>query len=220
MSHVYKKYYDISRYTIWGDPVEEGAKSSRMIVSLRDGNPRLVVSTGTGTGVESMITFPSDMATMTTIFSMLKDIALNKEPGHKEIVESLTNVYVNDKPTKDKRVVSTLYVGKSKEGVMYLSVVAESRPKLVFKFIPSNYHIFKDGSGNKIPDSVISTRLAVAFADTMLDAVANIMIQYTNEEYTESPRGNASIKQPDNKNVKTNTLDSKGILQDLEALDL
>lgn len=216
MSHVFKKYYDVSKYVIWGDPVEEGGKRSRMILSFRDGNPRMVVYTG-GMGAESIINFPADMATLTSIMSTFKEIAQKKEPGYKEIIESLTTVYKDDKPTNEKRVLSKLYIGKSKEGIMYMSLVSENRPKLIFTFIPSLYHVFRDGDGNKIPDAVMSCRLAVAFADTMLDAIATVMIQYTNEEYTEVPR-KTSLKQDQPKNlVQTG---DKDILKDLESLDL
>ena len=140
-----KTYYDISKLVIWGDDSsdgENGNKRPRMVFSFRDGNPRITVYTGI-TGQNGVISFPSDYPTMVAIVNILKDVIVS-EPGNKFSISSLTNVYENNKPTKEKKIVSTLYIGKSKDGLIYFSVIAENKPKLVFTIKPSPFHVFKD----------------------------------------------------------------------------
>lgn len=183
MSNLVKTYYDLSKLVIWGDDSAEGdQKRPRLVFGFRDGNPRITVYTGV-TGQNGIIAFPSDYPTMVAVMNMLKDVIAGA-PGTKFSIESLGAVYENNKPTKDKRVVATLYIGKSKDGIIYFSVMAESKPKLVFSIKPSPFHVFRDGDKNVIPDSVMSCKLASGIADLVLDIIGSILQAYTAEEYS------------------------------------
>lgn len=193
MSNFHKKFYDVARLNIWGDTQGDDNKTRpRMVFSFRDGNPRFTVYAG-GTGIENMITFPSDPATMVGVMWMIKDI-IKGPPGEKFIVDSLGAVYKDNKPTNEKRTVGSLYVGKSKEGLIYFSVIADGKPKHVFTIKPSPYHVFRDGNKNTLPDAKISEYLASGLVDTMLNIIGNVMIQYTNEEYNDGARKQGVIK--------------------------
>ena len=192
-SNLVKTYYDINRLVIWQDDVsEENGKKARMVFGFRDGNPRITVYTG-NTGAESIISFPADIPHMVTIMNYIKDIAV-AEPGKKISVESKTSVYENNKPTTEKKVVSTLYIGKSKEGLVYLSVISENKPKYIFTIKTSPYHTFRDNEKNPIPESMISQRMAIGIADLMLNTISNILVQYTNDEYKTGARKLGQIK--------------------------
>jgi hypothetical protein len=215
MSNLVKTYYDIGKLVIWGDEAPEGdqQKRSRLVFGFRDGNPRITVYTGV-TGQNGIITFPSDYPTMIACMHMLKDVIAGA-PGTKFAVESLGTVYENNKPTKDKRVVGTLYFGKSKDGIIYISVMAESKPKLVFSIKPSPFHIFRDGDKNPIPDSVMSAKLANGIADLVIDTIGGILQAYTAEEYT-TVRKPAPIKAgPNTAAGSAKTVDIAGDLDDL-----
>lgn len=182
MSVLVNKFYDISKFVIWGDETIEGTdKKPKLVFSFRDGNPRLTVYTGVQ-GKEGVISFPSDYATMVGIITLLKDV-INSEPGTKVSIDALTNIYENDKPTNEKKVLSTLYIGKSKEGLIYFSILMENKPKLVFTIKPSPYHIFRDGDKNFIPDSVISMKIASGIADFILNIISNVIVNYSDDEY-------------------------------------
>lgn len=183
MSKLYKKYYDVSKLVIWGEgDVDGDNKRPRLVFGFRDGNPRFIVYTGLQ-GREGVINFPCDYIHMTATMNFLKDIIAGP-PGEKIMVDSLRAVYENDKPTKEKQVTSTLHVGKSKDGIIYFSLISEGRPKIVFPVKMSPYHSFRDTSKNAIPDAVISQKLALGLADMILNIVANSIIAYTNEEYS------------------------------------
>ena len=192
MSKTYQTYYDVSRFVLWADNPDDEGKRARFVLSFRDGNPRFVVYTG-GTGKDSVINFPMDIPTLTASMNYLKDIA-NGPEGAQTSVESLTTVYENDKPTKQKKLLSTLRMGKSKDGIVYLSILSEGRPKIVFPIKPSPYHVFRDANKEVLPEASVSKNLTVGVANLVLDAVARIMVDYTNEEYDGGTRKPTPLK--------------------------
>ena len=180
-----KTYYDISRFVIWGD--EDSGTKSRMVFSFRDGNPRITVYIPT-TSQTTVVSFPCDTVNMVSILNYIKEAA-NSEPGYKVSVDSLTSVYEDNKPTKDKKLVSTLHIGKSMEGLVYLSVIAPDKPKVVFTIKPSEYHVFRDKDKQNISVGEVSKRMAIGIADLMLNIIADILVKYTEEEYRTQANG-------------------------------
>lgn len=217
MSKLIKTYYDINKLVIWGDENTDGDQQKRpkLVFSFRDGNPRITVYTGVN-GQNGVISFPSDYPTMVACMNLLKDVC-KSPPGTKFSVASLTTVYENDKPTKDKRLVSTLYIGKSKEGIVYISVIAESKPKLVFSIKPSPFHAFYDSDKNPIPDSVMSEKIASGIADLVLNIISGVLQAYTEEEYN-TLRKPTPIKSASNLTANNENLEN--MTGSLEELDL
>lgn len=214
MSNLIKTYYDLSKLVIWGDDLaEEDQKRPRLVFGFRDGNPRITVYTG-ATGSNGVIAFPSDYPTMVACMNMLKDV-IASEPGTKFSIESLSTVYENNKPTKEKRVISTLYIGKSKEGIIYFSVITEGKPKLVFSIKPSPFHIFRDADKNIIPDSEMSCKLAKGIADIVLDVISGILQAYTAEEYA-TVRKPTPIKSQQENQSQSKIVEISGDLDDLD----
>lgn len=213
MSNLVKTYYDIGKLVIWGDDAGEGdQKRPRLVFGFRDGNPRITVYTGV-TGPNGVIAFPSDYTTMVSCMHMLKDVIAG-EPGKKFSVDSLATVYENNKPTKEKRVAATLYMGKSKDGIIYFSVLTENKPKLVFSIKPSPFHVFRDGDKNVIPDSVMSCKMASGLADLVIDIIGGILQAYTAEEYS-TVRKPAPIKSQQGQSNQSQTAAIAGDLDDL-----
>jgi len=218
MSKLLKKYYDVSKLVIWGEggPDADNAKRPRLVFSFRDGNPRFTVYTGL-TGKESVIAFPCDYIHMTATMNFLKDIIAGP-PGEKIMVDSLGPVYENNKPTNDKQVKATLHAGKSKEGIIYFSVISEGRPKIVFPIKTSPFHVFRDSNKNVIPESIVSAKMALGMVDLILDIIGTSIVNYTNEEYSNGkkqgstdPQGNFQAKE---------ATSNKELIQDLDDLAL
>ena len=178
-----KTYYDVSRFVLWGDNEPEGdTKRSRLVFGFRDGNPRITVYTGIS-GPGGVIAFPSDYPTMVGIINILKDV-VKAAPGAKFSIDSLTSVYENNKPTTEKKVVSSLYIGKSKEGLVYFSVISEGKPKLLFTIKASPFHAFRDSDKNIVSADVVSCKIANGIADLILNIISSVIVNYTSEEYT------------------------------------
>lgn len=209
---LHQTYYDIDKFVIWGNPVNEGERKPRLTFGFRDGNPRITVHTG-GEGNESMITFPCDVPHFAAILIRIEELAnLRVIADDKFFVESLTNDYKDNQPTGGKKVVSTLAVGKTKEGVIYLAVLAESRPTLIFPIKPSEFHTFKDKDKMVIDDHETSRFLTLGITRVLLSAISHYLVQYSNERY------DAGSKKPTP--IKKNTTQSKAATQpDFDALD-
>jgi hypothetical protein len=207
-------YFDVAKIHIWGDG-EDSKSKPRMVFGFRDGNPRITVYTGQ-TGPESVISFPADVPTMVMVLTYMKDIA-KAPPGAKVIIESLTLVYQDNKPTQEKKVVSTLYVGKSKDGLVYLSVITEGKPKLIFTIKSSPFHTFRDGDKNVLDGAKVSETMAIGIADIMLNAISQTVLQYSHDEYNTGVRTQTSV----GKRNDTNSNAGKGpVLQDLDEISL
>lgn len=222
MGNLVKTYADVSKLVVWGDSdsTDDNSRKSRLILSFRDGNPRFVVYTGK-TGVEGIINFPSDFPTMVGVINLLKDVAKGA-PGEKYAVDSSTMVYANDKPTNEKRVVSTLYIGKSKEGLVYFSVISEGKPKLVFTIKTSPFHSFRDSNKAQVPESVISEKITLGLCDLILDILSRVIVDYTYEEYTGGKKQTV-IKGDTRSSGSTNSATSqvsKDISSDIDDLGL
>ena len=217
MNQLVNTYYDVSKLVVWGDVSSEGsdAKRPRLVFSFRDGNPRITVYTGIS-GPSGVISFPSDYPTMVGVINVLKDV-IKSPAGTKFSIDSLTLVYQDNKPTTEKKVVATLHIGKSKEGLVYFSVTSEDKPKLVFTIKPSPFHAFRDAEKNIVSNDLISCKIASGLADLILNIISAIIVNYTNEEYT-GARKPVQIK--GKQQSSSATVDTAGMVQDLDDLNL
>lgn len=220
MSNLINKYFDLAKIVLWSDAPDAESKRARLIFNFRDGNPRITVYTG-AVGPEGVISYPCEVPTMVAILNLMKDVA-KAEPGVKYSIDSLTTVYQDNRPTNEKRVVSTLYVGKSKEGLVYLSVITEGRPKLVFTIAASQYHTFRDGDKNLLPSTKVSEMLTMGIADTMLNVIAHAVMQYSSDEYTAGIRKASLVKQVNGQPVQQTPQSAANIdvLKELEDIGL
>lgn len=191
----YQTFYDISRFVLWAENpnTEEATRRASLRLSFRDGNPRFTVNTGVN-GRDGMINFPMDVPHLVSIMSILKDVA-NGPSNSQFHIDSLAPVYVNDKPSQETTVVGVLHIGKTASGVVYLSVTADGKPKIVFPIRQSKFHVFRDQNKATVTDDIVSKHMALGIADMILNLVSNFMLQYTREEYTSSDRKPYAIGQ-------------------------
>ncbi len=187
----YKTYYDIAKLVIWGEQ-GDNTKRPRMIFSFRDGNPRVIVYTGE-TGPAAVLTFGAEHLTFGALLETINDV-IKAEPGTKFQIDGLTQVYEDNKPTDQLKILSSVFVGKSREGIIYFSVLMEGKPKLVFSLKPSVYHKFYDGSKNLLQDSDVSIRMATSLVKYLYGVLTTVLVDYTNEEYENGQRKPAPIK--------------------------
>lgn len=214
----YKTYYDVARLVIWGEQ-GENSRRPRMVFGFRDGNPRVIVYTGE-TGPAAVLTFGAEHLTFGTFLETVNAV-ISAEPGTKFQIDGLSPIWEDNKPTDQLKLLSSLFVGKSREGVIYFSVLMEGKPKLVFSLKPSVYHKFYDGTKNLLTDADVSVRMATSLVKFLYGVVTNLLVNYTDEEYDHGPRKPAPIKgfgavaQP-----KPNSKANEDIINDLDDLSL
>jgi hypothetical protein len=205
-----KKFSDITGFVLWSDSTIEN-KRARLVISYRDHNPRITVYTGVS-GKDGVIAWPCDLPHFVAILNILKDVA-NGPNGDKKVIDSLTTRYENDKPTNEKTLVSKLVIGKSNEGICYLALIDENKPKIAFEIKPSQYHIFRDNNGETIPNSVVSKLMAIGIADALLNLVSVAMIEHTKDTY-ENVTHRTEIRSRGNNNKEEPTV-NKDQFEDL-----
>ena len=189
-------FYDVSKWVLWGEGQNEDGKRPRLVLSFRDGNPRFTVYTG-GQGAAGMISFPMDIPHLAGVMTALQDIANGpKEQQYK--LESLSTVYEDNKPTSQKKTVSTLVIGKSKDGVVYMCVVAESKPKVIFPFKASQWHTWRTSNNEAVQEETVSKFIAIGMAKSVLSVLGNIMVAYSDEEYRSGTRKQVSTNRDGN----------------------
>jgi len=216
-----KTFADIAKFVLWSDSPVDDTKRARMQIGLRDGNPRFNVYTG-GKGKESMINFGMNIVDTVTIMNILKDIAKG-DKGNVITARALGNVYKDGQQTKEVRDLSRLHIGKSKEGIVFLSVTSEERPKIVFSIQPSQYMLFQDRDKQPIDPGYISEKMAIGMADLILESCAALMLEYTREEYTSGVKTTVDIAGNDSNGKPTGRTPQKttqGKFDDLDELNL
>lgn len=74
-------------------------------------------------------------------------------------------------------MVSTTVIGKDREGVVFFSVIDkdENRPRLQFKFLPSNYHNLVKRDGSAFSEAEMSEVYAMSFYHLLQNLVANVL---------------------------------------------
>lgn len=181
MTGMYNTYYDISKLTLWGDR-RDGQISPRLTLSFRDGNPRFVVYTGDKD--VKPINFPADFIIMETVLDRFRQI-IDGPNGIKTSITSLGAKYDdNNRRTNEKRLVSTLYIGKNKEGIVYMLIKEESKPDIVFAFRKNEWHGFMDESSQEIPEATLSKYFAKAFVELTSRALGYFIGKYTEDAFT------------------------------------
>lgn len=215
---IYKTYYDLAKIVIWADNpnAADGPKRARMVFGFRDGNPRIMVYTGETGGV---IAFPTDPLFFGGFLETLRAIATGPA-GTKETMDSLTTYYEDNKPTNETRLISTLHIGKSKDGIIYLSVIAEGKAKLAFSLKSSKFQQFRGENKELLPDAIVSERMAIGLINHLYVVMGNCFAQYTAEEYTHGPRSPAAIKGQGGEPVKPAGKAKDAIFDDLDTLEL
>lgn len=195
MDNSYKTYYDVAKIVIWSDGEgenQDNGKRARMVLTFRDGNPRLNVYTGEPMP-QGIIGFPMDHYTFGSVLNLLEQVA-NAEPGYRVSVDSIGTLYENNKPTNQTRVVSVLHMGKTKEGVVYLSVIDETKPKIIFPLKPTKWHNYKGPDKEPLSDGEVSVHIAKGLVKTIGRILPMMAMKYTSDEFKYSDRFPAPIR--------------------------
>ena len=182
----YKTFYNIQRIVFWADQEgfgEDGQKRPRMTLSYRDGNPRFTVYTGASVGMDGMINFPMDTITFGSVIELFKTV-IEEEPGSKRSIDSFTKEYVDNKPTENLKLMSTLHMGKTKDGIVYLSLIEEGKPKIVFPLRHSKWHSYRDANKEELSVADVSLNIARGVANMFENILSHVIMQYNTDEYT------------------------------------
>lgn len=168
VSNKVKTALNNDKLTLYTPSPDGTGKSSRLTWDLVSNNPRIICYTNIPEdNVEAKnwgrISANMDSPTFWTFLEMLEKVA-DSEPDTKIKIDNRGYTWIAGKRSDQTLLLSELFVGKDKEGCVWLSITAPDRPKIKFTFNNSDYHAFYHGNGEGFTKSETSILLAKAYA--------------------------------------------------------
>lgn len=154
-------------------------KFAALVWSLeKQESPRITVYTNDPNDTKDygMIKAPMDLATFMMLMALINK-AIDAEPGFRDKVDNLNYIYPNGKKSEQPVLISETWVGKDKDGVMWILVSAKDRPKVKFEFQPSWFHVLVHGDGtvySKAEASVLFARSYTRMLELLMTHLAVI----------------------------------------------
>ena len=178
---------DFERLSMWTPTPGAPGKRARLAFGIRDGNPRITVFTNdpndkVNNGVIYAAMNPETFYGFLELFSAV----LRAKEETKFKVQCFGTRWENDKPTKEKILISDLCFGRDAEGVIWICIIADNRPKIKFEFNISDYHLLVDSDGKQF-DKARASRLEAGAKLALLHDVYGIAITKNLENPTPRP---------------------------------
>ena len=162
-------------------------KTSNLIWGLVANNPRITVYTGdpedsgerNGYG---KIVAAMDAPAFFILLGMIENFA-NGPVDQKGKMDNLNYTWFGGKRSDAPVVVSETWVGKDKEGKVFISIISGSRPKIAFYFQPPQFHQLCSADGTPLDRGQASVLAAKGYANLLKNMMSNMLVS----EYVEPP---------------------------------
>lgn len=157
------KILDFDKLQMWTPTPGAPGKRAKLGFSIRDGNPRITVFTNDpkDTINKGIIYAAMNPETFFAFLALFEKVIKSQEEV-KTKIDCFGTRWENDKPTKERILISELYFGRTAEGIVWISLVAENRPKIKFDFKISDFHGIFRGDGKQISEAESSQLEALA----------------------------------------------------------
>lgn len=156
-------------------PSTESGKTASLIWGLVKNNPRITVWTRdsqdmTEKNGNGRIQAELDLPILFSIIEILEKLT-GEEPGTRYKLENKNFTFYGGKRSDKPEVLTEIWVGKDKEGFVYISVTATNRPVIKFRIAPSTgFHTWYTQSG----EPVAPAELAKAYVKGYLNILRGI----------------------------------------------
>ena len=175
-------------------------KYSNLQWMLMANNPRIVVwtndpnDTGESKGY-GKITANLDLPTFMAFLNLLNKV-IDKEGEYKDKIENLNYIFPKGKRSEKPVLVSELWVGKDKDGIIWMSITApanQQRPRIKFPFAPSNFHNWIHGDGTPYSSPEVSKLYAQGYANLLQNMMVHVACEnFVDTTPTNTGGGNTS----------------------------
>lgn len=173
-------------------PTAKG-KYSALIWGVYSNNPRLTVYTGdpddTTKDPYGRITAALDVPTFFAFLELMKRVIVSKEEV-KFSIENKNFTFFGGKRSEKPVLVSTLWVGKDKDGKVWISVISDdaSRPKVRFFFGDNQFHHITHSDGSPLTPGENSTLFATGYFSILTNLVSDILVKEYVEDKPKQPQ--------------------------------
>lgn len=198
------EFKELDKFQMFTDAPGAEGKRSRLVWSSYRGNPRVTVFTqvpnDTNKGILNAAMNPE---TFLVFLDMLEQVARkNEECKYKLANYTLIRTGEDDnrKQRGEKVLASDLWFGRDNGGLVWISVVAENRPKIKFDFKISDFHKLYKGDGNALTDAEASSLQALA----VIRALRDVMMMHMGElrQRPDAPAPRQGARSYDNSSSK------------------
>lgn len=107
-------------------------------------------------------------------FLELFDAVLKSPADTAYKITNKNHTFFEGKRSEEPRLVSTTILGRDKEGVMFIALVAKDRPYLKFDFLGTSYHAIMGPDGNPLSKAEASNFFARGWRRTITGLVAAV----------------------------------------------
>ncbi len=155
----------LNRPNLFAAKLPNSIRRPTLTAKLIFDNPRLVIKTGLEADVElpgrGEITAPMSSSCWRDIVDYIIPKVATLEPGKQFSIANKTPAK-NAEGESDMRLppvlVSTTRIGRDKEGICYITIESadESRPKIVFRTLPTHYHPIVGPDGKEFDPPLVS----------------------------------------------------------------
>lgn len=157
-------------------------KYANLIWGLYSNNPRLTVYTGDPNDQGNnygKISANLDAPVFFAFLNLLKEACKPETPlDWKRSVENKNFIFPGGKRSDSPVVTSQLYVGKDKDGVIWISIVdmaIKNRPRIKFTIGPNDFHRFLEADGTPAPQGAVSQLFAQGYVTLLEGMMANLL---------------------------------------------
>lgn len=182
------KIISLDRYTLYSNSAAPNGRKARFVWSVREGAPRVTVFTNdpNDSDPKQMISAPLDPVTFMTVMDLINKASVAKEET-RYVVDCMIAVRDSEGKMIDKTVLGQLLVGRDGQGLVWISFIAEGRPKIKFIFTSNNMAIFKKADGTPMAEGEISALTAQATVRCLIP-VMTLLFKEAAVDYSNRPK--------------------------------
>ena len=160
---------------------------ARLRFGIYRNNPRVTVYTNEPDDAKNnygMISAPLDPIAFNTMLELLQDLSNSPSAINvKYRIDNMTLTQADGNAKREMKLVSNLFVGKDEEGVIWISIVADGRPKFKFEFGNFPFHRFYKPDGTQMTKS----ELSIVAARATVNFMRNVFSTYVTTKYEHIP---------------------------------
>lgn len=191
-----KNALDMRKLKLSADSTAAG-KKAQLVFGIHANNPRVTVYTGDPEDSSEKngygkIQANLDAPIFETFIGMIEHAASLKEEWSAKI-ENKNYTWYSGKRSDKPVLISELWVGRTKDGLVWISVIAAdpNRPKLRFYFTPSEFHNFVKRSGEPFAKDEINNLYAMGYARLLRGVSQQVLVNnYVDEAIKDNNGGN------------------------------
>ncbi len=172
------KIHEFTQYALWAESPGNPGKRARLMFGERNGAPRITVMTGAEQGPKALVAAmsPEIFEFFLTDFERVAK-AEGKAKGEIENLQKDPS-FEGSMPNFDdvpKIPKNSLHYGKNEEGICWLAIDQKDAQRIIFKILPSAWHVFHKPDGS----AFTKEEMSAIFTLSMINSIRRSIAKFT-----------------------------------------